>query len=206
MSETRTSEEDRKIMQAAGSTATNRGGGRWGAIGMPAEQSGDFTATLKRLGLVPRRTIRVVLFTNEENGLRGGKAYALDHAAELPRTVLAVEADSGGFAPTGFGVDHADDEAAKRMQVRIGEIASLLRELGATKVELGGGGADISRMKQAGVPQVGLAVDNRSYFDYHHTEADTLDKVDPADLAGGVAAAAVLAYVIADMPGRVDAP
>lgn len=163
-------------------------------------------ATLKQLGLTPRRTIRVVLFTNEENGLRGGKGYAQQHAAELGKTVLALEADSGGFAPTGFGVSHEDADAATRVRDRLATIASLLGDVGATTVELGGGGADISPMKSAGVPQVGLYVDSRSYFDYHHTAADTLDKVRPADLADMVAATAVLAYVVADLPGRVDAP
>ena len=84
--------------------------------------------------------------------------------------------------------------------------AGLPEHVGATTVELGGGGADISPMKSAGVPQVGLHVDSRSYFDYHHTAADTLDKVRPADLADMVAATAVLAYVVADLPDRVDAP
>jgi carboxypeptidase Q len=163
-------------------------------------------ALIKRLGLQPRRTIRVVLFTNEENGLRGGKAYAQEHAAELPHTVLALEADSGGFQPTGFGVDHKDPAIARRIQQRIAQIATLLRPLGTLKVELGGGGADISPMKPAGVPQVGLWVDNRTYFDYHHTAADTVDKVDPAHLADMVAATAVLAYVVADLPERIDAP
>lgn len=161
--------------------------------------------TLKTLGLTPRRTIRVVLFTNEENGLRGGKAYAADHAAELPKTVLALESDSGGFAPRGFEVAHKDPDAAKRATNRVADIASLLHSFGATRVETsGGGGADISPMQAAGVPALGLDVDGRLYFDYHHTEADTLDKVKPEDLADMVAATAVLAFVVADMPGRVD--
>ena len=163
-------------------------------------------ATLKRLGLTPRRTIRVVLFTNEENGLRGGKAYAKDHEAELANHVAALEADMGGFAPTGFGISHKDPEAATRGRDRLADIAMLLRTLGATTVDLGGGGADISPMKSAGVPQISLDVDNRTYFDYHHTTADTLDKVKPQDLADMAAATAVFAYVVADMPGRLDAP
>lgn len=161
--------------------------------------------TLKALGLTPRRTIRVVLFTNEENGLRGGRAYAADHAAELPKTVLALESDSGCFAPRGFEVAHKDPAAASRASARVAEIASLLHSFGATHVETSsGGGADISPMQAAGVPALGLDVDGRLYFDYHHTEADTLDKVNPAHLADMVAATAVLAFVVADMPGRVD--
>ncbi|HEY5949236.1 MAG TPA: M20/M25/M40 family metallo-hydrolase [Kofleriaceae bacterium] len=160
---------------------------------------------IKQLGLTPRRTIRVVLFTNEENGVRGAKAYAEEHKAELANTVLAVEADSGGFAPRGFDVGHKDAGAAKRVRARLTEVAALLAPLGKLVVGEGHGGTDIEPMQSAGVPQVGLDVDGRSYFDYHHTEADTLDKVDPQDLADIVAAVAVLAYVVADLPDRVDA-
>ncbi|HEY5922648.1 MAG TPA: M20/M25/M40 family metallo-hydrolase [Kofleriaceae bacterium] len=161
---------------------------------------------LKQLGLTPRRTIRVVLFTNEENGVRGARAYAEQHKAELGKHVLALESDSGGFAPRGFGVGHKDKEAAKRVQARLTEIAALMGPLGRLHVDQGHGGTDIEPMAPAGVPQVGLVVDSRTYFDYHHTEADTLDKVDPQDIADMVAAVAVLAYVVADLPDRVDAP
>jgi Zn-dependent M28 family amino/carboxypeptidase len=160
--------------------------------------------TLRRLGLVPRRTIRVVLFTNEENGLRGGRAYAKDHAAELPNTVLAVESDSGGFAPRSFGVRARDNQ--DRARARVTEIAALLRPALTIRVIPGFGGADIGPMGPAGVTMVGLETDGRTYFDIHHTDADTLDKVDPQALADDVAAAAALAYVVADMPERLDAP
>lgn len=161
--------------------------------------------TLRKLGLVPRRTIRVVLFTNEENGLRGGRAYAKDHAAELPSTVLAVESDSGGFAPRGFSVQ-AKPELQDRVKARVADIASLLAPISATRVTLGHGGADIGPMVPSGVLALGLDTDGRTYFDIHHTDADTLDKVDPAALADDVAAVAALAYVVADMPDRLDAP
>jgi carboxypeptidase Q len=161
--------------------------------------------TLRKLGLVPRRTIRVVLFTNEENGLRGGRAYAKDHAAELPRTVLAVEADSGGFAPRGFSIQ-TRPEVTERVRARVADIVSLLAPINANRATVGHGGADIGPMVPAGVPTLGLETDGRTYFDYHHTEADTLDKVDPATLADDVAAVASLAYVVADMPERLDAP
>jgi carboxypeptidase Q len=160
---------------------------------------------LRRLGLVPRRTIRTVLFTNEENGLRGGRAYAKDHAAELANTVLAVESDSGGFAPRGFGV-RARSEVQDRAQARVTEIAALLRPALTIRVIPGFGGADIGPMGPAGVPMIGLETDGQTYFDIHHTSADTLDKVDPQALADDVAAAAALAYVVADLPERIDAP
>ena len=161
--------------------------------------------TLRKLGLTPRRTIRVVLFTNEENGTRGGRDYAKDHAAELPNTVLAVESDSGGFAPRGFSVQ-TKPEVQDRVKARVTDIGSLLAPIGASRVTVGHGGADIGPMVPAGVPTLGLDTDGRTYFDIHHTEADTLDKVDPAALADDVAAVAALAYVVADMPERIDAP
>jgi carboxypeptidase Q len=151
--------------------------------------------TLRTLGLTPRRTIRVVLFTNEENGLRGAKQYAADHAAELGRHVMALEADSGGFRPRGFEVQGTEQALGQ-----IADIASLLRPIDGHRVEAGHGGADIGMMESGGVPLLGLRVEGSRYFDYHHSEADTLDKVDPADLRRDVAAVAVMSYVVADMP------
>ncbi|MEO6772373.1 MAG: M20/M25/M40 family metallo-hydrolase [Kofleriaceae bacterium] len=163
-------------------------------------------ALIHKLGLQPHRTIRVVFWVNEENGARGAKAYAEAHKTELANTVLAVEHDTGGFAPQGFRAEHRDKAAAQRMVARIAEIASLLQPLHATRVRESEGGTDIAPMQAAGVPQVGLWVDMSTYFDYHHTDADTLDKVDPQLISDDVAAVAVLAYVVADLPGRVDAP
>lgn len=159
--------------------------------------------TLRKLGLTPRRTIRAVLFTNEENGLRGGRAYAKDHAAELPSTVMALESDSGGFAPRGFSIGAAPEVSGK-IAARLGEITGMLRALGTLHVKDGHGGADIGPMEAGGVPTIGLDVDGRTYFDIHHTNADTLDNVDPATLADDVAAVAALAFVVADMPERLD--
>jgi carboxypeptidase Q len=161
---------------------------------------------LKQLGLQPRRTIRVVFWVNEENGVRGAKAYAETHKDELAKHVLAVESDTGGFAPQGFRATHKDPAAASRMVARIAEIATLLQPIHATRVKQGDAGTDVEPMEAAGVPQVGLAVDTSTYFDYHHTDADTLDKVDPQELADDAVAMAVLAYVVADLPDRIDAP
>ena len=153
--------------------------------------------TLKQLGLQPKRTIRVVLFTNEENGLKGALAYAKDHAAELPKHVFALEADSGGFAPRGFSIETAAPDP--KVVAHYAEIAALLAPIGATRVRAGGSGADLIPLIPKGVVGIGLEVDDKTYFDTHHTEADTLDKVDPQALADGVAAVAVLAYVAADL-------
>src|SRR5262249_22978745 len=114
--------------------------------------------TLRRLGLTPRRTIRVVLFTNEENGTRGGKTYAQDHAAELPKTVFALESDSGGFAPRGFSFGVKPDVVA-RVRTRLAQIVELLAPIGVTHIKEGEGGADIGPMGPAGVPTAGLEVD-----------------------------------------------
>lgn len=158
---------------------------------------------LRRLHLQPRRTIRVVLYTNEENGLAGARQYAKAHADEIPATVLAIEADSGGFAPRGFTVEAKPAVAGRALGV-LGQIGSLLAPLEATRVRAGHSGADIGELADRGVPSLGLETDGRTYFDIHHTEADTLDKVDPAALADDVAAVAVMAYVVADLPHRVD--
>jgi len=161
---------------------------------------------LRKLDLRPRRTIRVVLWTNEENGLAGGRTYAKDHEDELPRHVAAIEADSGGFRPLGFGITLADETAQKIATEQLREILTLLEPIGATAVQVGHGGADIGPLRPAGVPCLGLSVDMTHYFDVHHTHADTLDKVDPQDLSKDVAAMAVVAYVLADMPGRLGQP
>jgi Zn-dependent M28 family amino/carboxypeptidase len=154
--------------------------------------------TLRRLGLTPRRTIRVVLFTNEENGVRGARAYAEAHRAEIGKHVLALESDSGGFAPVGFDVQVKDDAARPRVLERIAAIGALLESFGASRVREGGSGTDVAPLAEGGVPALGLRVDGRTYFDYHHTEADTLDKVDRAALDRNVAALAYLAFALAD--------
>ena len=150
---------------------------------------------LKELGLRPRRTIRVVLYTNEENGLRGGNAYRDAYRAELAKHVLAIESDSGVYRPEGFGL-----AATAPLQVRsnLQEIAKLLSGIGADGIAASGGGADIGPIMREGVPGASLDVEGSHYFDIHHTPADTLDKVNPRDLALCVATMAVMAYVVAD--------
>ena len=161
-------------------------------------------ATLKQLGLTPRRTIRVVLFTNEENGLRGAAAYAKDHAAEIPNHVFAMEADTGGFAPRALSVRAKANEPLVLAQLT--DIASLAASTGLREVSPGHSGADIGALADAGVPTAGWSTKSDAYFDIHHTDADTLDKVNPQHLADAVAAIATLAYVIADQPDRLGAP
>ena len=151
---------------------------------------------MKRLGLRPRRTVRVVLFTNEENGLRGALGYLERHADEAKSHVLALESDGGVFAPKGFGFSGSE---AARTVVR--EVAALLSGLGATAIAPQGGGADIGPIVKAGrVPSMSLDVEGSRYFVYHHTSADTLERLDPDEVARCAAAVAVMAYVVADLP------
>ena len=157
---------------------------------------------LRKLNMIPRRTIRVVLWTNEENGLAGGKEYARAHAEELKNHVAAIESDSGGFAPRGFSVECADKSRQEAGARQLEQIICLLGSIGVNRISQGHSGADISPMKEAGVMLMGLSVEGSKYFDYHHSHADTLDKVDPKELSQCTAAMAVMSYVLADMPER----
>ncbi|MEJ2216563.1 MAG: M28 family metallopeptidase [Gemmatimonadota bacterium] len=150
---------------------------------------------MHELGLRPRRTVRVVLWTNEENGTRGGWTYARDHQAQLDKHVLAIESDGGVFRPLGFGFSGTPGAS----QI-VSQVGRLLDRIGAGQVTRGGGGEDISPMMRQGVPGMGLRVDGERYFWFHHSNADTLDKLDPGEVAQCVAALAVMAYVVADLP------
>lgn len=155
---------------------------------------------MKKLGLRPRRTIRVVLFTNEENGGRGGLAYRDTHRHELGKHVLMLESDTGVFRPIGFGFSGSD-----RARETIKAIATLLAGIGADRIAPSGGGADIEpSVREFSIPSMSLEVDGE-YFLIHHTAADTVDKIDPTDMAKSVAAVAVMSYVVADLPRRLDA-
>ena len=151
---------------------------------------------LRRLDLRPRRTVRVVLFTNEENGCRGALGYRDAHGEELPRHVLALEADCGAGRPLGFGLTAGPEGLALAR-----EIAGLLAGVGADRVWESGGGTDVNVLREHGVPTMGLRNDESLYWNVHHTPADTLERIDPADLARCVAAVAVMAYGVAEMPG-----
>jgi len=146
---------------------------------------------LKDLGLRPKRTIRAVLFMNEENGLAGGKAYAAkDRPGE--KHIAAIETDAGGFSPRGFGV-----QADSAVVEKIARWSYLLRPIDADHIQKGGGGADISELGKKGVPQIGLRPEGQRYFDYHHSDNDTIDKVNERELELGAIALAILAYALA---------
>lgn len=149
---------------------------------------------LKQLDLRPRRTVRCVLFMNEENGLAGGNAYAKDHEREMSRHVAAIEMDGGAFGFEGFGVT-----AGKGGLESLRALFAPLSQLGKCELHPGGGGADIGPMKEFGVPMLSVDSDGETYFKYHHTPADTVDKVDPKELARHAAALTALVYAIAEM-------
>ncbi len=159
---------------------------------------------LRRLDLRPRRTIRVVLWTNEENGLRGARQYVEDHKDELPLHVAAIESDGGSFKARGYSIEAQDEAKANRAAAQMAEILGLCADrIGSLVARVGGSGADVSQLKPSGAVLMHHDVEPSTYFDYHHTPADTIDKVDPLHLSENVAVMAVAAYVIADMPGRL---
>ena len=168
---------------------------------------------IHQLGLRPRRTLRVVLWTNEENGLRGANAYRDSIGDAVHDHVAAIEADIGLERLAGFGVrvEHeADDIAGKerheRAVARARDIGALLAGLGGDRITDDGGGADIGPLMKLGVPGVAHRTIGERYFEWHHTPADMLDKVDALELRKHVAAMAIMAFVLADMPARLDDP
>ncbi len=148
---------------------------------------------LRKLDLRPRRTVRCVLFMNEENGLAGAQAYLAAHEGELARHVFAIESDRGGFSPRGFT---SPIEGAGREE--LAELVALLGRTGADRLFPGGGGADIGALARYGVPLAGLYTDPQRYFDFHHSELDRLEAVHPRELELGAAALASLAWLVAE--------
>jgi carboxypeptidase Q len=154
---------------------------------------------MTKLGIRPRRTVRVVLWTNEENGLRGAAAYAERYAAAASDHVFALESDLGVFAPAALGF--SGSMAARAM---IAQIGSLLEPLNFPDITAGGGGADIGPIAQAGrVPTMAYIGDAARYFVIHHTAADTVDRISSDEVSRASAAIAVMAYAVAEMPERL---
>lgn len=158
----------------------------------------EAAALIKKLGLQPRRTLRVAFWTNEENGGAGGKAYREWVGDKVKNHFAAIEMDGGAEKPVGFGVSAGPQTAA--FLARIRDAGKLLDRIGAGSIQSGGGGADISPLMHDGVPGLGLRTTGAHYFDWHHTRADTVDKVNLEDFRLNIATMAVMAYVLADMP------
>lgn len=156
---------------------------------------------IKETGVRPKRTIRVVLWTNEENGLRGANEYlrwVQEDEKSLDNHILAMESDAGVFDPIGFGFSGSDD--AYKILVEIGK---MLKSADSGEVRKGGGGADIGPLMRNGVPGMGLNVDGSKYFWFHHTAVDTIDKLNIDDFNECVATMAVFAYAVADLDVRL---
>jgi hypothetical protein len=175
---------------------------------------------LNGLGLRPRRTLRVALWTNEENGLRGGRAYRDALGADVLRHVAAIEMDGGCERPVGFGLTllkpgearlrrgeaqptEPPDARGAAALATVRGLGALFASIDATAARWGGGGADIGPLMREGVPGLSLDTVGERYFDWHHSHGDTLDKVEPEDLRRATGMLAVMGYVLADMKDRL---
>ena len=190
----------------------------------------EAVSLLHKLGLKPKRTIRLVFWVNEENGGAGGRAYRKGVGDRIDDQVAAIEMDEGAEKPLGIsygtfgsrrpappapgaaapapdsarGFDERSLSASEKQSfVVLQDIASLLASIGADTVAPGGGGSDIGPITAEGVPALSPRTVGEHYFDWHHTEADTLDKVDPDSFRRNTAMLSVVAYVLADMDGRL---
>jgi carboxypeptidase Q len=154
---------------------------------------------MKKLGLHPRRTVRLVLFTNEENGVRGAAAYADRYVDTAGSHVFALESDSGVLSPAMLGF--SGSAGARAVMAQIG---SLLTPIGLSDIGPGGGGADIGPIAQLGnVPTMAYLGDATRFFVFHHTAADTVERVAPEDVSRAAAAIAAVTWVVAEMPERL---
>ncbi len=155
-------------------------------------QTIEIIRAFKALGYQPKRTIRFVLFANEENGLRGGNKYADEAKAKNEKHLFALESDAGGFTPRGFGFTASADQFAK-----IKTWEPLLAPYGACELSIGGGGADIGPLNRAlGTAVAGLQPDSQRYFDYHHAANDTFEAVNKRELELGAVNMAALIYLV----------
>lgn len=156
-------------------------------------QSIEVLRVFSALGIKPKRTIRVVMFQNEENGLRGGTKYAEIAGAEGKKHILALESDAGGFTPRGFDVENVSDTARRE---KVKAWASLFLPYGIHEFTNGGGGADINPLRKLGTTTVGLSPDSQRYFDIHHSGLDVFEAVSRRELHLGAGVMAALVYLV----------
>lgn len=157
-------------------------------------QSIEALRLIKAMGLKPKRTIRAVLFMNEENGVRGGQAYADSVGQSGPKHIVAIESDRGGFTPRGLTIKA--EPGSPELQ-SISKWSYLFEGIDADKFISGYGGVDISPLEPFGTLLMGLSVDPHRYFDYHHSDNDTFDKVNERELELGAVVMAMMSYVLA---------
>ncbi|MGV3586337.1 MAG: M20/M25/M40 family metallo-hydrolase [Adhaeribacter sp.] len=146
---------------------------------------------LKALNIKPKRTIRAVMYMNEENGLRGGRKYAEAALANKENHIAALESDAGGFTPRGFSIDASPNKVAN-----IAKWKELLAPYGLNSIAAGGGGADIGPLKNDKIALIGFRPDSQRYFEVHHAASDTFDRVNQRELELGGASMAALIYLI----------
>ena len=156
-------------------------------------QSIEALRLFKLTGIKPARTLRCVMFMNEENGLRGGKVYAEQAAVKKEKHYAAIESDRGGFTPRGFSIEAGADTVA-RMQRWV----KLLAPYGLDKIEQGGGGADISPLNSQGTVLIGYVPDSQRYFDVHHAATDVFESVNKRELAMGAASMAAMLWLLSE--------
>lgn len=155
-------------------------------------QTIEILRTFKALGYKPKRTIRFVLFANEENGLRGGNKYAEEAKTKGEKHIFALESDAGGFTPRAFGISANDEQFAKASAWKV-----LLAPYGACEITRGGGGADIGPLARTqGTPVAGLVPDSQRYFDIHHARNDVFEAVNKRELLLGAVNMAALIYLV----------
>lgn len=155
-------------------------------------QSIEIIRTLKSLGIQPKRTIRAVMFMNEENGLRGGTKYAEIAKQEGKKFIMGLESDAGGFTPRGFGYSANELQSAAIERWR-----SLFLPYGASEFKPGGGGADIGPLKSLGTALIGLNPDSQRYMDLHHAKTDVFEAVSERELNLGATVMAAMVYLVA---------
>lgn len=161
--------------------------------GAGVTQSMEALRVLKQLGYKPKRTLRCVLFMNEENGVRGGTEYAKQAQLTNQKHIAAIESDAGGFTPRGFGIEN-NAAAIKALQPWV----ELFKPYSIDYIKEGHGGTDIEPLAESGTVLIGYTPDSQRYFDYHHTAIDTFDKVNKRELELGAAAISSLMYLLSE--------
>lgn len=156
-------------------------------------QSIEVIRSLKALGIKPKRTVRAVMFMNEENGLRGGTRYAEVAKAENKKFIMALESDAGGFTPRGFGFS-----ANKEQRSKILSWKSLFAPYGALEFNEGGGGADIGPLRPLGTALIGLNPDSQRYMDLHHAKTDVFEAVSERELNLGTVVMTAMVWLVSE--------